>query len=757
MNSNDERRGRASHRGSASVRRSGSHSDMASKSLSKETERKTNTVNRTERQMNSASKARQQPERRDRTPVNISNPSKTDSYYRSSYRSSEFSGQKTHVSSDRKYREENNNQYSGRRSEGRSSKSGGGKNNNNLIFAGIAFVIALVLCIFIAFKFVNKGETEKETKPADPNEIIQDAVIDLSLLVEPKPEATEEANSEKDEDKTVDSDPSKLYIKGMTLDEIREAISKNYDWSLKIVNEDAEVGEVVKPTVDANETTEAATMGDAEKPDQLLEPAAASERTSESLTVSNEIHIPDLVSLGIDELIKSISDNENALRKELAASEAETETEKKKRKKESETEEEVKLTEYKLELPAYDTFIEEAVSNAETMWYKAPKGGGIGSYDKETDSFIMEGAEDGFEVDTEALKSELSAAIDGGNYTESVQVPGEVIKTDMKAVKAEYKTLASFSTKTTNNSVRNNNIKIACEKLNGTIVKPGEEFSFNDVVGERTAEKGYGAAAAYNNGEVVQEIGGGVCQVSTTLYNAVLRAGLKTTKRQSHTFKPSYVTPGWDATISWGGPDYRFANVPSRAEYSNDKTYAIGIRAHYANNEVTVSIYGRPVLKEGYSYDLESKKIKDIDIVRKPIEEGSDKQPTEGSMGSQWSTDVIIKKDGKEIKREYDHKTYYSGHIQYYLEEVPTESTVESSSETGPSEPTEAVDVTGPDGGPGVNMTGSPNPEEPDNTRPSDQLDNNGPGTDEVSGQDRPGDMVETFPKETSAGFIDIF
>ena len=732
MNSNDERRGRVSHRGSASVRRSGSHShtDVSSERTRAGAERPQNySVNNSGRSVSSTEKYRRQAEQSDRTPVNISN----------------------------RKQNQTNNQYNTRKPEAKkSTKNGGGrKKNNNIIFAAAAIILAVILCVFLVFKFVKSGKSEVETQPVNPNAITQDAVIDLSLIIEPEPVVAE---SEENNGETQSSDPSKLYIKGMTLDEIKTAISKNYDWSLKIINEDAQVGEVVKPTVDANETTEAATMGDAEKPDQLLDPAAALEKNTESLTVSNEIHIPDLVAYGIDELIADISENEKALRAEQqAAHETETEKERKKKKKETGTAEEIELKEYKLELPEHTKIIYEAVSNADLMWYKAPKGGGIGSYDKEKDSFVMEGAEDGFKVDAETLRADIEDAINEKAYTKSLQVPGKILKTDIQAVKAEYKTLSSFSTKTTNNSIRNKNIKIACEKLNGTIVKPGEEFSFNDVVGERTAEKGYGAAAAYNNGEVVQEIGGGVCQVSTTLYNAVLRAGLKTTKRQSHTFKPTYVTPGWDATISWGGPDYRFANVPSRPEFSNDRSYAIGIRAHYANNEVTVSIYGRPILKDGYSYDLESKKIKDIDIVRKLIEEGSDKQPTQGSMGSQWSTDVVIKKNGEEVKREYDHKTYYSGHIQYYLEEVPTESSMESSMESGVSPDETTVAITGPDGGPGVNMTEGSKPEssKTDNIRPSDQIDNNGPGDD--GNQSKPAEGIETFSREPAAGFIDIF
>ena len=133
-------------------------------------------------------------------------------------------------------------------------------------------------------------------------------------------------------------------------------------------------------------------------------------------------------------------------------------------------------------------------------------------------------------------------------------------------------------------------MRLAAEAINGTIIKPGEEFSFNGVVGRRTEAKGYKGAAAYNNGEVVQEIGGGVCQVSTTLYNAVVRAGLEISYRRSHTFEPSYITPGQDATVSYDQPDFRFIN--------NSKA-AIGIKASYSNQKMTVSVYGIPILEDG--------------------------------------------------------------------------------------------------------------------------------------------------------------
>ena len=199
----------------------------------------------------------------------------------------------------------------------------------------------------------------------------------------------------------------------------------------------------------------------------------------------------------------------------------------------------------------------------------------------------------------------------------------------------------------------------------------------------------------------MQEVGGGVCQVSTTLYNAVLKAGLKITMRQSHTFQPTYVTPGQDATISWGGPDFRFANVPAIAEYSNSSSYAIGIRASYYDQTVTVSIYGRPVLKDGYTYSLSSKKLRDIDIVRELIQPGSDKTPTKGTMGSVWETRLVIKKDGETVSDKVDHNAYYAGHKEYYLEESPTEST------TVPESMTESVEeiITDQPVGPGMDPT----------------------------------------------------
>lgn len=104
------------------------------------------------------------------------------------------------------------------------------------------------------------------------------------------------------------------------------------------------------------------------------------------------------------------------------------------------------------------------------------------------------------------------------------------------------------------------NITLVCQTINGYVLSPGETFSYNGVVGQRTAAKGYKEAGAYSNGEHVTEIGGGICQVSSTIYYAALKANLQIVSRTAHMFPVAYLPKGLDATVSWGGPDFQFRN-----------------------------------------------------------------------------------------------------------------------------------------------------------------------------------------------------
>ncbi len=321
---------------------------------------------------------------------------------------------------------------------------------------------------------------------------------------------------------------------------------------------------------------------------------------------------------------------------------------------------------YSLDTSGLEDGAAAEAANVAAKWDKKAKNGSISSYDAASDKFLFTGAENGQAVEQEKLKNDILAALDRKDFAAVIEASVSTVEPEFneETAREKYKTLATFTTKTTSNSKRNTNVKLAAEAINGIVLLPGEEFSFNDRVGERTEAKGYKGAAAYNNGEVVEEIGGGVCQVSSTLYNVVLKAGLKTTVRRSHTYEPSYVTPGTDATVSWGGPDYKFVNNSSAA---------VGLRAGYANQEVTISIYGIPVLEEGATYSLMSQNLNDMDPPASTYEEyptlepGIEKTKSSGSRGSYWETRLVITKNGEVVSQEVDHNVTYKGHAPVIL------------------------------------------------------------------------------------------
>lgn len=159
---------------------------------------------------------------------------------------------------------------------------------------------------------------------------------------------------------------------------------------------------------------------------------------------------------------------------------------------------------------------------------------------------------------------------------------------------------------TWSNDNRISNINLVAEKLNGHIMLPGEVFSYNEYVGQRTKEAGFLEAGAYDNGEVVQEVGGGICQVSSTLYCASMYAQLETVERTNHYFKVDYLDYGLDATVSWPGPDFKFRNC---------RDYPIKIVATCDNEEksLTIEIWGTDV--DGSYVTLRSSKLVVYDSV----------------------------------------------------------------------------------------------------------------------------------------------
>ncbi|WP_337018566.1 VanW family protein [Oceanobacillus massiliensis] len=132
------------------------------------------------------------------------------------------------------------------------------------------------------------------------------------------------------------------------------------------------------------------------------------------------------------------------------------------------------------------------------------------------------------------------------------------------------------------NAERSHNIGLAAEAINNTVIFPGETFSFNEVVGERTGDRGYKRAPVIVRGELSEDIGGGICQVSSTLYNAVDLKGVKIVERYAHSRRVPYVPPGRDATVSWWGPDFVFKNLYNEP---------LLIRAQSVNGSMVVTIY----------------------------------------------------------------------------------------------------------------------------------------------------------------------
>jgi vancomycin resistance protein YoaR len=144
--------------------------------------------------------------------------------------------------------------------------------------------------------------------------------------------------------------------------------------------------------------------------------------------------------------------------------------------------------------------------------------------------------------------------------------------------------ISTFTTEySSGNASRVNNIHVLGDALDGKLIAPGDTFSFNGAVGERTAAKGYQEANAIVKGKLVPQLGGGICQVATTMFNAVFFSGLPVTERTNHSFYISHYPMGRDATVSWGGPDLRWKNTTDG--------YVL-VSVSYTSDSITVSLYG---------------------------------------------------------------------------------------------------------------------------------------------------------------------
>lgn len=220
--------------------------------------------------------------------------------------------------------------------------------------------------------------------------------------------------------------------------------------------------------------------------------------------------------------------------------------------------------------------------------------------------------------------------------------------------------LASYSTTySTGNYNRSTNISLAARSVNGYVLMPGETFSYNSTVGQRTAARGYKEAGVYLNGEVTTGLGGGICQVSSTLYNAILLANLEIVERSNHTFKPTYVPAGQDATVSWGAPDFKF---------KNNRNYPIRITATAGNGSVSFNVYGLKT-SDDYEVKIVSSEIGSIPFSTQyqetsSLPAGTQKITQAGSNGCKTQTYKILYKNGAEVSRTLINSDTYKPHNQ---------------------------------------------------------------------------------------------
>ncbi|MCC8024009.1 MAG: VanW family protein [Clostridium sp.] len=341
-----------------------------------------------------------------------------------------------------------------------------------------------------------------------------------------------------------------------------------------------------------------------------------------------------------------------------------------------------------LELKFDNRRMEEAVQEQVTAlagkWDREPVNSVVASYDTATGIYEYSKEKEGRTLDREDLTAKIMERIQAGDYKEPVEAAFKVIppeRTQAQA-KAQYKVIGTFTTKLTSNKNRNKNVTLAAEAINGRVLQPGEEFSFNGATGNRTSEKGYQPAGAYRNGVLIEEPGGGVCQVSTTLYHSIIKAGFKTTERNAHSFSPSYVEKGQDAMVSfdgYAGPDLKFVNT--------SKTPVV-LRALVQGLELKMSIVGLPVLEEGVEVSIRSEKVRDIEQPEPVYEEnpelpyGTEKVVEEGQKGSVWKSYRVVTKNGELVEETPLHNSSYKAKTR----QVQLNTTAPGNQEVQPQE-----------------------------------------------------------------------
>ena len=282
----------------------------------------------------------------------------------------------------------------------------------------------------------------------------------------------------------------------------------------------------------------------------------------------------------------------------------------------------------------------------------------VHSFDFKTQTFTFTDDRPGARIDPDDLYSRVAELLDDGVTKKELRIVPEKILAEVTKTELmnRFGLISAYTTTTTSDGKRNTNIQLSAEAISGKTVLPGEIFSFNAATGERTAAKGYQEAPAISGGQSKDEVGGGVCQTSSTLFNAVARADLEIIERNPHAWPSHYIEKGFDATVNWPGLDFKF---------KNNTEWPVFIIAGYSKRKVTVNIYGMS-LGSDVRIDLESEVVRTIPkpegtnyVINTSLAPGESKKTVTGRQGYEVNTWKVWYQGNREIKREILFKTTY--------------------------------------------------------------------------------------------------
>ena len=335
---------------------------------------------------------------------------------------------------------------------------------------------------------------------------------------------------------------------------------------------------------------------------------------------------------------------------------------------------EITVTEKKPEEIDIDKIHEEVYKEVQDAYYTK-------------DPFTIHPEVEGVDFNVEEAKEQLKE--DKEQYEIQLTITKPKVTTAQIGSEAFPDLLATYSTRYDGGDRdRTTNLRIACQKINEKVVLPGETFSYNQTLGVRSTATGYKNAKVYENGEVVDGIGGGICQISSTLYNSVLMANLDIVERKNHQFVTSYTPAGRDATVVYGMTDFKFKNT---------RKYAIKIKASASNGVATVSIYGIKEENE-YTVSFSTRTVSTIPFTVKYVDDntlavGTEKVKQKGANGIITETYITKSLNGKVVSTKLLSKDTYNAMQRIILRGTKGAATSSSTdnNQTGTTTPSTPV------------------------------------------------------------------